>query len=94
MTKAGQKPEIAYETRMFAPKIGVSEDHVCGSANCLLAPYWAQKLGKKEGEEMFAKQVSQRAGDLWTEVDMVNKKVLLSGEATTFAKGEFTIEVV
>ena len=79
---------------MFAPKIGLQEDHVCGSANCLLAPYWAKKLCKKDGEEMHAKSVSQRFGDLWTEVDMVNKKVLLSGEATTFAQGQFTIEVV
>lgn len=79
---------------MFAPKIGIHEDHVCGSANCLLAPFWARRLAKKDGEEMSAKQVSLRGGDLWTEVDMVNKKVLLSGEATTFAEGQFTIEVV
>ncbi len=76
---------------MFAPKIGLQEDHVCGSANCLLAPYWAKKLGKNDGEEMFAKQVSQRGGDLWTKVDMVNRKVLLSGEAATFAEGQFVV---
>ncbi|KAH6598980.1 hypothetical protein BASA61_002742 [Batrachochytrium salamandrivorans] len=32
-------------SRMFAPRIGISKDPVCGSSHCLLAPYWADRLG-------------------------------------------------
>ena len=32
---------------MFAPDLGVYEDHVCGSAHGLLVPHWDAKLGKK-----------------------------------------------
>ena len=48
---------------MFAPAHGVPEDHVCGSAHCMLTPYWASKLAKNE-VELFAKQVSVRGGDI------------------------------
>ncbi|THH11049.1 hypothetical protein EW145_g896 [Phellinidium pouzarii] len=65
MTNASSKPGVTYETRMFAPRGGLPEDHVCGSANCLMAPYWANKLGVASNEVMFAKQVSKRGGDLW-----------------------------
>ncbi|CAL4964289.1 unnamed protein product [Urochloa decumbens] len=34
-------------TRFFCPKFGVDEDPVCGSAHCVLAPYWGGKLGKQ-----------------------------------------------
>ena len=37
---------IDFRSRFFAPRAGVAEDPVTGSAHCLLAPYWAQRLGK------------------------------------------------
>ncbi|VAH14516.1 uncharacterized isomerase BH0283-like isoform X2 [Triticum dicoccoides] len=42
-------PGCGYDffSRFFAPKKGVDEDPVCGSAHCALAPYWARKLGKQ-----------------------------------------------
>ncbi|KAL6850491.1 hypothetical protein ACP4OV_021118 [Aristida adscensionis] len=37
-----------FYTRFFCPKFGVDEDPVCGSAHCVLAPYWGAKLGKQK----------------------------------------------
>src|SRR3984957_5592844 len=37
-----------FVSRYFAPAKGVPEDPVTGSAHCMLAPYWAGKLGKTE----------------------------------------------
>ncbi|KAJ7468254.1 hypothetical protein B0H11DRAFT_2284203 [Mycena galericulata] len=65
VTSASRQPGISYETRMFAPALGVPEDHVCGSAHCLNAPYWAAKHGHPSGEEQYAKAVSKRGGDIW-----------------------------
>ncbi|EKX42883.1 hypothetical protein GUITHDRAFT_164044 [Guillardia theta CCMP2712] len=48
--------------RFFAPKLGIFEDPVTGSAQCSLVPYWRQKLGK---DELFSSQVSARTGELW-----------------------------
>ena len=48
-------------SRFFAPKFGVPEDPVTGSAHCQLAPYWSKKLGKKE---LLAHQVSARGGEV------------------------------
>lgn len=74
---------------MFAPVAGVSEDPVCGSANCTMAPYWARKLHISDGDdkEMAVLQVSRRGGRLWTEVDWERNKVLLRGEAKLMASG-------
>src|SRR5262247_1602373 len=37
-----------FVSRFFAPRAGVNEDPVTGSAHCALAPYWARKVGKTE----------------------------------------------
>ncbi|KAH8111893.1 Diaminopimelate epimerase-like protein [Phellopilus nigrolimitatus] len=93
ITAASSKPGVVYDTRMFAPRAGVvaAEDHVCGSANCLMAPYWANKLGLVSKDEMFAKQVSKRGGDLWIDVDREQRKVTLRGEAKLTAEGRVFI---
>lgn len=74
---------------MFAPAIGMEEDHVCGSANCLLGPYWAKKKRIQSGEEMFARQVSARGGELWVIFDEETQLVKLRGEVKLVAKGQF-----
>src|SRR6266513_2114730 len=50
-----------FVSRFFAPRAGVPEDPVTGSAHCALAPYWSGKLGKKE---LVAYQASARGGEL------------------------------
>jgi len=63
-------------SRFFAPQLGVDEDPVTGSAHCLLAPYWAEKLGKKT---FTAYQASKRGGELHLEI--VADRVRISGQA-------------
>ena len=53
-----------FVSRFFAPKEGINEDPVTGSAHCTLTPYWAARLGKTN---LFARQISARGGELWCE---------------------------
>ena len=78
---------MAFLSRMFAPGHGVPEDHVCGSAHCLLTPYWAGKFAKNEAE-LFAKQVSERGGDLRTIWHEADSTITLSGQTKVIMKGE------
>lgn len=75
--------DVDFVSRFFAPKFGIPEDPVTGSAHCELAPYWANKLGKRT---MSAKQVSRRGGALTCEV--LGNRVLLTGGAVTFMEAE------
>jgi len=74
-------------TRFFAPKYGVPEDPVTGSAYTQLAPYWAAKIGKKR---FNVKQVSLRGGELSCEI--VDNRVLISGKAIKYLEGKINIE--
>ncbi|CAM9238967.1 unnamed protein product, partial [Laminaria digitata] len=44
---SGTDDGVDYLTRFFAPRMGIDEDPVTGSAHCCLAPYWASKLGRR-----------------------------------------------
>ena len=75
-----------FVARFFAPKLGVPEDPVTGSAYTQLAPYWASKLGPK----LFkAKQMSLRGGEVYCEI--VGDRVLISGKAAKYMEGKITI---
>ncbi|KZP02739.1 Diaminopimelate epimerase-like protein, partial [Athelia psychrophila] len=54
----------SFVSRMFAPNFDTPEDHVCGSAHCLMTPYWARKRGSSVAPDtpMKARQVSKRGG--------------------------------
>lgn len=78
--------EADFVSRFFAPRFGIPEDPVTGSAHCLLAPYWAERLGKKI---LTAQQVSKRGGSLTCELH--GDRVLLSGSAVTFMEAEIFI---
>ena len=75
-----------FVSRFFAPKLGIPEDPVTGSAHCALAPYWATKLGKLN---LQAKQVSRRGGEIGCQVQ--GDRVILSGQAVTYMVGEISI---
>jgi PhzF family phenazine biosynthesis protein len=75
-----------FVSRFFAPEVGVPEDPVTGSAHCTLIPYWAEKLGKNE---LFAKQVSWRGGELFCE--LVGDRVKIGGDAVLYLKGEIYV---
>ena len=78
--------EVDFVSRFFAPNAGVAEDPVTGSAHCNLIPYWANQLQKKK---MHAYQLSARKGELWCELN--DDRVLISGQAVTYLKGEIYI---
>lgn len=76
-----------FVSRFFAPRVGILEDPVCGSAHCGLAPYWAARLGKPE---LMAQQVSARGGVL--KVRTEGDRVALAGKAVTVLRGELLAE--
>jgi PhzF family phenazine biosynthesis protein len=74
-----------FVSRFFAPAIGVPEDPVTGSAHSCLAPYWGEKLGKKE---MLAYQASARGGVLRLRLE--GDRVILAGQAVTVLQAIMT----
>ncbi len=75
-----------FVSRFFAPEVGVFEDPVTGSAHCNLIPFWAERLGKNE---LFARQVSARGGELFCELR--GNRVKIGGNAVLYLKGEIYI---
>jgi PhzF family phenazine biosynthesis protein len=69
-------------SRFFAPRAGVPEDPVTGSAHCVLAPFWARRLGKTE---LLGYQASRRGGVV--ETRLAADRVLLGGHAVTTLRG-------
>ena len=78
--------QVDFVSRFFAPKLGIAEDPVTGSAHCELTPYWASKLGKAS---LRAFQASRRGG--FIECELTGERVLLSGAAVTFMRSEIEI---
>lgn len=75
-----------FVSRFFCPKYAVPEDPVCGSAHCMMTPYWAKRLGK---DKLLAHQVSARGGVLhcrWS-----GDRVTLAGRAVQYLEGTITI---
>jgi PhzF family phenazine biosynthesis protein len=75
--------EFDFVSRFFAPRVGVDEDPVTGSAHCALAPYWGERLGKTS---MTAFQASTRGGVVRTRLQ--GDRVILGGQAVTVMTGE------
>lgn len=75
-----------FVSRFFAPEVGVFEDPATGSAHCNLIPFWAERLGKTE---MFARQISQRGGELFCELK--GDRVKIGGNAVLYLKGEIYV---
>lgn len=86
VTAPGQ--DVDFVSRFFAPKYGIPEDPVTGSAHCELAPYWSSKLKK---DRLNARQVSKRGGDI--QCHMRGSRVILAGRAVTFMEAEIDIKV-
>jgi predicted PhzF superfamily epimerase YddE/YHI9 len=75
-----------FVSRYFAPAKGIPEDPVTGGAHCMLAPYWAQRLGKTE---FRAYQASRRGGEMVCRV--VGDRVDLEGSCVFYLEGEVHI---
>lgn len=78
-----------FVSRFFAPRIGIDEDSVTGSAHCCLAPYWAARLGR---QEMVGYQASPRGGVV--RVRVAGDRVVLGGQTALVARGELLADPV
>lgn len=85
ITALAKKTDVDFVSRFFAPRFGIDEDPVTGSAHCALAPYWSGVLGKTR---LNARQLSARGGAL--EVESVDDRVKLRGACVTVLRGSLT----
>lgn len=83
VTAASDSPGIDFVSRFFAPRFGVAEDPVTGSAHCLLGPFWSARLGR---DRLVGRQISARPGTVG--VRMVGDRVALAGSGRIVARGE------
>ena len=77
---------VDFVSRCFYPQSGVNEDPVTGSAHTIMVPYWANKLNKTNFKAI---QLSKRKGFL--DCELKNNRVLMSGNAVTYLRGEYEI---
>lgn len=75
-----------FQSRYFAPWVGIPEDPVTGSAHTVLGPYYQRQLGKTV---LKARQCSPRGGDLLVEV--ASGAVHITGTAAVVLKGEVAV---
>lgn len=80
--------EADFVSRCFFPPSGIDEDPVTGSAHTAMVPYWAGVLDKTS---LKAIQVSKRRGYL--DCELKGDRVLMSGNAVTYLKGEYYINL-
>ena len=86
ITSLSDNAKYDFISRFFAPQKGINEDPVTGSAHCVLAPYWSEKLGKNT---LKAFQASKRGGELL--LTLKNERVLITGNAVTIMSGILNI---
>jgi predicted PhzF superfamily epimerase YddE/YHI9 len=83
VTAPSDDPAYDFISRFFAPAAGVPEDDATGSAHCALAPYWGEKLGKKE---LTGYQASKRGAVIG--VALKGDRVDLIGRAVVVVEGK------
>jgi PhzF family phenazine biosynthesis protein len=86
ITALSTEDNIDFVVRCFAPRSGINEDPVTGSAHCALTPLWHKKTGKLQ---MNSSQVSDRTGRL--KVRLAEDRVEISGQAVTVFKATLKI---
>jgi predicted PhzF superfamily epimerase YddE/YHI9 len=73
---------VDFTSRFFAPRIGIPEDSVTGSAHASLGPFWAERLGTTS---LRARQASARGGYVDLRIDGDTAHV--GGPAVTVSRG-------
>jgi PhzF family phenazine biosynthesis protein len=76
-----------FVSRCFAPRVGIAEDPVTGSAHCALAPYWSAKLGPTK---LVGDQLSARGGRVTCTI-ADDDRVKLAGHAVTVWEGTLAV---
>jgi PhzF family phenazine biosynthesis protein len=83
VTSRASSPGYDFVSRFFAPRLGINEDPVCGSAHCCLGPFWGPRLGKTV---LTGYQASPRGGVV--RIRLAGPRLTLSGQAVTVLRGE------
>lgn len=78
--------EADFYSRGFYPKHSIAEDPVTGSAYCVLAPFWANRLNKTV---LRCIQGSMRKGEVFCEIE--DPRVYISGSCRWYFKGHLVI---
>jgi predicted PhzF superfamily epimerase YddE/YHI9 len=78
---------VDFVSRFFAPKLGIPEDPVTGSAHCALIPFWSRRLGR---QKLHALQISPRGGELFCTDH--GDRVSIAGKAVKYLEGMIEIE--
>ncbi|MBQ6808183.1 MAG: PhzF family phenazine biosynthesis protein [Firmicutes bacterium] len=82
-TAAGKDADCV--SRSFGPKLKITEDPVCGSGHCHIAPYWAKRLDQ---QEILAYQASVRGGTLYCR--MQGDRIAIAGKAALYSIAEIS----
>ena len=86
VTAPGDEPGVDFVSRYFAPRHGIDEDPVTGSAHTSLGPWWGARLGR---DELVGRQVSARGGTVRVAVGAPSPgRVTLAGNAVTVWSGD------
>jgi PhzF family phenazine biosynthesis protein len=83
-TAPGEQSDIV--VRVFAPKLGLPEDPVCGTAHRIIVPFWAQRFGRGR---LHSRHLSSRGGDLWCVSH--RDTVTLAGHTLAFLRGSIEL---
>jgi len=75
-----------FVSRYFAPQKGIPEDPATGAAHCMLAPYWAKRLGKNA---FRAYQASHRGAEIGCR--LMGGRVELEGSCVFYLEGQVEI---
>jgi predicted PhzF superfamily epimerase YddE/YHI9 len=76
-------PNADVAIRVFAPRLGLAEDSVTGSAMCAVAPWWVQQSGSPT---VLVHQASARGGVMFAR--LFERNVEVAGMARTFFGGD------
>ncbi len=82
VTSRSNTKDFDFISRFFAPRSGIKEDSVTGSAHCCLGPFWQARLGKNE---LIAYQASARGGIV--KLRVAGPRVYIRGQAVTVFSG-------
>ena len=83
VTAKAKTPPYDFVSRFFAPRVGINEDPVTGSAHSVLGPYWKNRLKKTE---LLGYQASKRGGVIRVRVG--DRRVFIGGKAVTALTSE------
>lgn len=86
VTLTARSKRYDFVTRFFAPKLGIDEDHVTGSAFTQLIPYWSRALAKTQ---LWSRQISSRGEDV--RYGFYGERVMIAGKAALYLRGRIVV---